>query len=273
MLLGIDIGGTNISLGLVDNDGIRRIDKHPSFSPDAPLEETLNHLEKLIDNIMNDDVSSIGIGVPSIVDPDKGIVYEVMNIPSWKKVPLAEILEKRYHVPVRINNDSNCFALGAYHSLPEEKVLVGVTLGTGLGVGIIDNGRIFCGAHLGAGEIGCLSYIGGNMLESFCSKQFFENMGTGCLEVCSKAQHNDREALAILEDFGMHMGRMLALVMYAYDPSCIVLGGGVANAYPYFKTSMEKSIRENFVYKSILEKMKIRILSGDDIAILGASML
>lgn len=94
MLLGIDIGGTTINLGLVKDNQIVHIITVPSFAPDATLEETLQHLENAIKQIVTPEVTKIGIGVPTYVDSEKGIVYDAMNIPSWTVVPLKERLEK-----------------------------------------------------------------------------------------------------------------------------------------------------------------------------------
>ena len=135
MLLGIDIGGTTINLGLVkDNQIVHKITV-PSFAPDATLVETLQHLENAIKQIVTPEVTKIGIGVPTYVDSEKGIVYDAMNIPSWTVVPL--------------NNDANCFVLGAAALLDKpSSVIVGVTLGTGTGMGIIIDGKLFTGTVL-----------------------------------------------------------------------------------------------------------------------------
>ena len=128
MLLGIDIGGTTINLGLVkDNQIVHKITV-PSFAPDATLEETLQHLENAIKQIISPEVTKIGIGVPTYVDSEKGIVYDAMNIPSWTVVPLKERLEKTFNIPIAVNNDANCFVLGAAALLDKpSSVIVGVS--------------------------------------------------------------------------------------------------------------------------------------------------
>ena len=89
--------------------------------------------------MMNEQVDGIGIGVPSIVDPEKGIVYNVANISSWKEIHLKEILENEFKVAVAINNDSNCFTLGEslYGEGKSYTNMVGVTIGTGIGAGVV----------------------------------------------------------------------------------------------------------------------------------------
>ena len=111
IVLGIDIGGTHLKVGRVEN-GIIVKQKSNKVNINATKEETLLSLFEAIDSILNSDVTAIGIGVPAVVDPLTGVVYDVQNIPSWKEVALKDIVEKRYNLPVFLNNDANCFALG-----------------------------------------------------------------------------------------------------------------------------------------------------------------
>ncbi|MBO7623327.1 MAG: ROK family protein, partial [Bacteroidales bacterium] len=150
MRLGIDIGGTNISLGLLDKGQVVRFITVPSFKENSTMEQTLEYLSSQIREIITPDTEMIGIGVPSVVDINKGIVYETQNIPSWKEVHLKEYLEDRFRIPTAINNDANCYAMGVYGGFPEEnrpEDLVVITLGTGVGIGIVHNGELFCGAN------------------------------------------------------------------------------------------------------------------------------
>ena len=177
--LGIDIGGTNLSLGLVENGKIIQEIHTPSFHPEMTLDETLDYLAAQIEKVFRAGTEKIGIGVPSVVDVKKGIVYDTQNIPSWTVVPLKERLEKRFGVPVAVNNDANCFAMGVYGTYPADakpESLVVVTLGTGVGMGIVLDGQLFCGANCGAGELGCLPYKDG-ILEDYCGKKFFTSAG------------------------------------------------------------------------------------------------
>jgi glucokinase len=273
MLLGIDIGGTTISLGLVEGSQIVKQNRVPSFQKDATLEETIDYLCGQIEEIITPAVTSIGIGVPTLVDVKKGIVYDAANIQSWKKVPLKEILEKRFRVPVSVNNDANCFALGAAARLDiSPDVMVGVTLGTGTGIGIIAGGKLVCGDNCGAGEIGSVPYNGKDF-ESFCSKKFFTSRGWNPREVALAAETGRQDALEFFDDFGKHIGELMSLVMYSYDPGCVVFGGGIANTYPFFQKSMERALRKRYPYKHALDRLEIRTMPQEEIALLGASLL
>ena len=133
MLLGIDIGGTTINLGLVDGTQIVKSITVRSFPKDATKEQTIDYLADSIKQIITPEVTRIGIGVPTIVDVEKGIVYNATNIPSWDVVPLKEVLERRFGIPVSVNNDANCYALGAARKVEgAPATVVTVTLGTTL---------------------------------------------------------------------------------------------------------------------------------------------
>lgn len=273
MLLGIDIGGTTITLGLVEGTGIVKKVRVPSFPENASLEETLDYLSARIAEIITPEVTSIGIGVPTLVDVEKGIVYDALNIPSWKEVPLKDILQDRFGIPVSVNNDANCYALGAAARLGMKySSLVCITLGTGTGVGIVIDGKLYCGANCGAGEICSLPYKG-SILEAFCSKQFFENQGFNSRAASKAAEAGDPKAMALFDEFGYHLGTLLSVVMYTYDPACIVFGGGVANAHPLFRPAMERTLSEKYQYPHALDRLRIEFMPDDDLPVIGASLL
>jgi glucokinase len=273
--IGIDIGGTNLCLGLVEGGQVSNMFSTPSFSPEDTLEQTLEYLSHQIDKIFHSGVSKIGIGVPSVVDPKLGIVYDTQNIPSWKEVHLKEYLEERFKVPVAVNNDANCFAMGVYGTYPADakpETLVVATLGTGVGIGIVDGGRLFCGANCGAGELCCLPYKD-SILEDYCSKKFFTGTGWDSKQAAKAAREGDSDALLLFDEFGRHLGALVCAVLYAYDPSHVALAGGVANNYPFFCQSMEDYLWSNFPYRKTLEKLKIDICTDNNIPVIGASLI
>ena len=273
--IGIDIGGTNLCLGLVEGGQVSNMFSTPSFSPEDTLEQTLEYLSRQIDRIFHSGVSKIGIGVPSVVDPKLGIVYDTQNIPSWKEVHLKEYLEERFKVPVAVNNDANCFAMGVYGTYPADakpETLVVATLGTGVGIGIVDGGRLFCGANCGAGELCCLPYKD-SILEDYCSKKFFTGTGWDSKQAAKAAREGNSDALLLFDEFGRHLGALVCAVLYAYDPSHVTLAGGVANNYPFFCQSMEDYLWSNFPYRKTLEKLKIDICTDNNIPVIGASLI
>lgn len=273
MVLGIDLGGTNVRIGqLADGKLIHKIIE-PSPGK-MPLDESIAYLKKLIRSMFTPEVRGIGVGVPSVLDSETGVVYNVANIPSWEEVPLKQILESEFGVPVFINNDSNCFTLGEkkFGEGRPFRNMIGVTLGTGVGAGVITNGSLYSGSNTGAGEVGCLPYLNAT-LEDYTGSAFFTthyNM-TG-KEAADKARNNDPQALEIWEQFGIHMGRLVEAIVLIYDPEVIVFGGGITSSFPLFEKAMYKAM-ENFPYPKSLERLQIRISTNPDIALLGAAGL
>lgn len=273
MLLGIDIGGTTISLGLVDKGRVISRTTAPSFSRDDSQSQTIDTLISLIEAIIVPQVKSIGIGVPSVVDTKNGIVYDAANIPSWKEIHLKEILEERFGIPVSVNNDANCYALGAVHALGcKSGISVGVTLGTGVGMGVIVDGKVLNGRNTGVGELSCLPY-GDSTLENYCSRSFFDEKGLIPAELGEKARKGDPSALATFRKFGQNLAVLINVVMLAYDPDCIIFGGGIANNYGFFHDSMVKGLEETFPYKESLKDLRIEYMPQSETALVGASLL
>lgn len=272
MRLSIDLGGTNIRIAQVENG--RCLDKKSVACLSSQNVSTiLSQLSQLIKGMMNERVSGIGIGVPSSVDLEKGVVYNATNISSWKEVHLKEYLEKEFELPVAINNDSNCFALGEslFGDGKPYTHMVGVTMGTGIGAGVIIDRRLYCGQCAGAGEIGSLPYLDADF-ERYCSSYFFKRHDTTAATVAERAKLGDRVALDTWREFGLHLGNLMKVVLFAYAPQAIIVGGGIASAFPLFKDAMEDAM-EDFPYKVILNNVKVIASHRKDSSLLGASAL
>jgi len=274
MTIGVDLGGTSIRCGLVDCDRVVTKLSEPCLS-DRPENEVLDQLERLISKLINPQVKGIGIGVPSVVDMQKGIVYNVVNIPSWIEVHLKDIFEAKFNLPVFVNNDSNCFALGEHAGGMGKpfRNMLGVTLGTGVGAGVIVDNELYSGSNTGAGEIGCMPYLGHNY-EYYCGSNFFTAFyGMTGKEAAQRAAAGDVQALKIWEEFGFHIGILIQTILYAYDPDAIVFGGSIANAYPFFSAKMKESMAAGFDYPETIKKIRILISNQEDISLLGAASL
>jgi glucokinase len=272
-LIGVDLGGTNMRAGRVEAGALaaHAIRATPSK---ATAEVVLEELCGAIGEVLTSDTAAIGIGVPSVVDVERGIVYTVENIPSWQEVHLKQILERRFGVPVYVNNDANCFAVGEFHFGQGQgfRHMVGMVVGTGLGAGVILNGHLYSGANCGAGEIGTIPYRG-ETFEYFASGQRFpREHGVNGAMIHAKAAQGDPEALKILADFGEDFGQVIMTTLYAFDPEIIVLGGSVSKAFPFFEKSMRKVLGD-FAYQRALQRLLIRVSEEPQIAILGAAAL
>ena len=272
MRVSIDLGGTNLRRALVDN-GICLNKKSVPCKATEDAEVVIAQLAQLIQEMMLPEVDGIGIGVPSIVDSTRGIIYNVANIPSWKEVHLKEILEKEFNVAVAINNDCNCFTLGVslYGEGRNYADLVGITLGTGVGAGIMVDRHLYCGRYAGAGEIGLLPYLDSDF-EHYCSSPFFSRHHTTGAELADRAIKGELEAIALWDEFGHHLGQLMKAVLVTYSPQAIILGGGIATAFPLFEEAMRKAMSD-FPYTHIVNKVKVLPSLLQEANLLGASAL
>lgn len=273
MRISIDLGGTNIRAAQVENGQIleKRIVPCPAQESAEHVVETLCGL---IAQLMTPQVTAIGAGIPSVLDWKEGIVYNVANIPAWKTVPLKQILEERFQVPVSLNNDANCFALGVAQSGEGKDFenFVGITLGTGVGAGIIIDRHLYNGRNTGSGEIGSLPYLDSDY-EHYCSSQFFTaHYGKTGKDFALAAEAGEAEALKVWEEFGYHLGKLIQAVMFTYDPEAVILGGSIAGAFPYFEKAMWKTVAE-FPYPMSVERLQILPSTLNDAAIWGAAGL
>ena len=237
-------------------------------------QEVLQDVFDLVDEQMDEEVEAIGIGVPSVVDVELGIVYDVQYIPSWKEVHLKKYMEERYRKPVFVNNDANCFVLGEYYFGKGAGVenFVGLAIGTGLGAGIIINHKLYAGPNCGAGEFGMVDYLD-HCFEYYCSGQYFQNVyNTDGQEVFDKAKAGDLQAQQWYAEMGMHLGTAIKMIMYTYDTSLIIFGGSVRHAYPFFSRTMWERIN-SFAFTKSLAKFRIELSDLENSGILGAAGL
>jgi glucokinase len=163
LVLGVDIGGTKVAVGLVNNEGeIRSLARQPMMAngtPEAALHAVTGAIDSLISTAGGDAIRGIGICAPGPLDPKTGIVLNPPNLPCWRNFPLAEKIASKYRVPVQVDNDANAAALaetrwGAARGFHH---VFYATIGTGIGAGIVIDGRIYHGNTGSAGEGGHMS--------------------------------------------------------------------------------------------------------------------
>lgn len=272
-VIGVDLGATNIRAAFVEKDTISDL-QSKRINSSGTEEEVLKDVFETVDVLVNNSITAIGIGVPGVVDVEQGIVYDVQYIPSWKEVPLKTRMQERYNLPVFVNNDANCFALGEHYFGKGKGVhsMIGLAIGTGVGAGIIINNKLYAGTNCGAGEFGMVDYLD-KIYEYYCSGSFFQNVyGLDGEEVFQRAKKGDPEALKLYEEMGTHLGNAIKMIMYTYDPSLIVLGGSVRLAYSFFQKTMWQSIK-TFAFIKSAERLKIEISALQNSGILGAAAL
>lgn len=272
-IIGVDIGGTKISSGLVRDDKI--VKQSNLLTPfDRPKQEVVNAVIQSIDEVFDTEVTGIGIGVPGLVDLEEQRVINVVNIPSWDSLPLAEMIADYFNKPVYVNNDANCFAIGEKYFGKGKPYanFVGLIIGTGLGAGIIINHHLYPGRLCGAGEFGNIYYRDKN-IEAYASGQFFKDKGIDGNMLFKRAVIGDPIALKVFEDLGKHLGRAIANILFALAPEAIILGGSVSKAYNYFGDAMHEFLEDNFPYRRLYNQLSIEISDHENSGILGASSL
>lgn len=272
-ILGVDIGGTTINVGIVQDNSIKN-QAQILVDSTATADVTLRNLIQIIGQNLTSNTIAIGVGVPAVVDPINGIAYDVQNIPAWKEVPLKQILEEEFKIPVFINNDANCFALGefTYGNAKKFNNGIGLSLGTGVGMGIIINKALYNGVLCGAGEIGMLPYKD-SIIENYAGSFFFsQHYNSTAKEVALNAGKGQKLALKAFNEYGKHLGETLKCILYLFAPEAIILGGSISKAFPYFKDAMFESLT-SFAYQKQIENLVIEVSKTSGSAILGAASL
>lgn len=272
-ILGIDIGGTSIVGGRIEGDIIIE-----QITVDTCAQEggdkTLNILKELIRQLKTTDTRAIGIGVPSVVDREKGIVYNVQNIKNWDEVHLKSLLEEEFGLPVHIDNDANCFAYGEkiFGKGKDFQNFVGITLGTGVGGGIIQDNHLLFDSNCGSGEFGEIPYLD-SILEEYCGSRFFtRTTGRSGYEIALKAREGDRDSIAIYSQYGKHISVLVKVILLILDPQAIIFGGSISKSFDLFKDSMYENLKD-FPYPKSVDKIQILTSDLHNIGILGAGAL
>lgn len=274
IVIGVDLGATNIRAGLVENARIIKYADNlvPIDTNDANI--VVDSIKRTIEQVFSSEVKGIGIGIPSLVDRKQGIVYDVQNIPSWKEVHLKKLLEGHFNIPVFLDNDCNCFAIGErlYGQGRNYENFVGITLGTGMGGSIINRGKLILDSNCGSGEFGSIPYLDG-IYEDYCSGKFFKTMFHQSGEKISEAaQKNDPMALKAYGEYGKHLGNAIKTIMFSIDPEMVILGGSIAKSNKYFEKSMLDEINK-FPYPNSLKRFKVLYSSLENLSILGAAAM
>ncbi len=297
LFFGVDVGGTFTKVVLVNEHG--RIISKSKFSSSGFSNKTFfantlkENLSLMLSNLKLSfkQVKGMGIGLPGPVDFDKGIVLSLTNIRGWNKFPLKTYLSKYFKFSVFIENDANCMALaedrvGAAKGSP---YAICLTLGTGVGGGIILDGQIYRGPYYLGGEIGhvpissigpkcqcggsgCLEkYIGNKKLLNGARSIF--NKPISLEEVSVLAASGDRRAIEFWVNVGSILGRAVAGIVNVLGLETVVVGGGIADSGRVLLDSVRDSVRL-YSMKQIKSKIRIKKASlGNDAGDLGAALL
>ncbi len=311
-LIGVDIGGTNIKLALCDKKGHlkgKRTFSTTSFKgKKALIDGIVRQIEELVSGagLKKRDIIGVGIGAPGAVDIRTGTVHYLVNIPDWREVHLGSILKKRLGIPVFVDNDVNVMALGeVYFGAGKGAVnMLCITLGTGVGGGLILDGKLYRGSSYAAGEFGhvpinmdgpkckcgswaCVEAYAGN---SYIVKDVIRRIRAGqktlitklvagdlhkiTPEIISEADRKgDKFAKKVWIDVGEKIGVGLAGVVNLLNVEKIVIGGGVAEAGKILFDSIKKTIVERAMKLPAKTVKVVKAKLGYDAGLIGAATL
>lgn len=303
-VIGVDLGGTNLRTGLLTAQG-EIINRHKEATHVS--EGWQKVVRRLVDDIQIQrqyaverglKVAAIGVGAPGVIHVDEGVVVRSPNFPDWNNIPLKTLLEEALAVPVAIENDANAAALGEQWrgAGRDIKSMILLTLGTGVGGGIVLDNRIWHGADGMAGEIGhmtlmpegrpcscrnvgCLEMYASarGILQSYrealaqsCSDINFNDTITAA-DVYEAARTGNRTAIRVMKDMGTMLGIGIANLINIFNPERVVIGGGVKDAWPLFIDSAREEITRRAFEVPARRTQIVPSLLGDDAGMVGAA--
>lgn len=304
--LGIDIGGTSAKIGLVSPTKRIVVDESVPTSglPTGPaLADAMAAVCKRL--AAGKKVAGVGVGVAGDIDSDRGVVRISPNL-NWNRVPLKALLEKRLKLPVKVDNDAKAAAWGLYNTQIPKTIrhLIVMTLGTGVGGGIILNGQLHRGATGSAGEVGhmnidangppcacglrgCLeTYVGRPHLEKKVRTALGHGERSSLLEIyrnnpeditplaiARAAEEGDAYALSVWRDVGEALGMAVGDLIYLLNPQMICFTGGVAQAKDLYLAPLLATLRKR-PFTTPVDAVKIKVApQAAHIGVVGASLL
>lgn len=283
LIIGLDVGGTKIHAGLVTLQG--KVLKRAKVLTQASRGRAvvLKNIETAVRAVWHKDVGAIGVGLAGSVDHVRGIFLRGPNLPrSFRNIPVARELKKRFKVPVVADNDVHCFALGEarFGAGKGRSSVVGITLGTGIGGGIVIDGRIYRGKGNTAGEVGHM-IIAEKMrdFESLASgtamsRMYKEKTGkrVEALAVEKKAVKGDRAAKEVVGSMREALAIGVSNLLHVLDPDIIIIGGGISRVKALWP-GLARGIRSRVVFPVLAKTPVVKARLGDDANILGAALL
>jgi glucokinase len=283
MLAGVDLGGTQVRVAVARTDGRITGSARTRTATVGGPEGMARWVAEQIDRLRGRGrVQRIGIGAPGPLDPDRGVLVNPANLPGWEKAPLAALVSRATGVPTLLQHDAKVAALAEYHQGAGRgaRVLVYITWSTGIGGGLIIDGRLFTGAHGTAGELGhmildpdgpldgcgqrgCLEVFAGG-------HQLARQTGESASDLFQAAEAGDLEALAIVKRAATYMGIGLVNVTNLYDPEVIVMGGGISKSWKLVGPLLVAGLKGSPFIGAARRPALRRARLGDRVGLVGA---
>jgi glucokinase len=261
--IGVDLGGTKILAGVVSRDGhVAR--RHERPTPQDSQEHVLAELEAAVAELLDESVAAVGFGAPSPIDQEHGVVVHCVNLPL-EDAPLRDRMHERFGLPVGLDNDANAAAIGEWRAGAGrgEDDLVMVTLGTGVGGGVISGGKPFRGRNGVGAELGHVVIVdGGRPCQGACTGHgHLEAYVSGSAATAAAreafgpsadahrlvrlANEGDAKAKELLEEVARYLGSGIGSFVNVFAPQLVVLGGGFGvAAFDYLRGPAEEVARQ-----------------------------
>jgi len=303
VFIAVDIGGTQLRAAIYPHDSLipRLVERIPTKDPSS---STLDRLESLIETIWPTDVavSAIGVAAPGAIDPYQGVLLSVANIQGWENLPLRQILEKRFQTPVGIGNDANLAALGEwqYGAGQGHHHLIYLTISTGIGGGVIINDHLLLGHRGLATELGHVvvmqdgplctcgkrghleAVASGPAIASWVEQQISQGATSNLSGqrhltsriIAKAAGEGDTLAIQALARAGNYIGQAIANFLHIFNPTAVILGGGVIQSGPLLMEPLRASMVEHAMSPDYYSDLLLTTAAlGDDAGLVGALAL
>lgn len=312
MFIGVDLGGTNIAVGIVDDRCRLKLQKSKltrrQRQPEAIIKDIIELISEVIKDygITKEEIKAVGIGIPGLFNPDTGEVIQCVNL-NWKDVQLKEPMEKAFGIPTFIDNDATLAGLAEYEAgaMKNKKSGVFITLGTGVGGGVIIDGKIHTGFNGVASEIGHM-IVGENYYDCNCGRN-------GCLETFAsstalinytkKLMKEEKKETIITKIIDENIDKLDGKVIFeaafkedeianqavdrmvkylaigivnivsVIDPEIFVIGGGLSKAGEFLLDKIRREATKNKYYRTLSIGKIVLAELGNEAGIIGAAML
>ncbi|MFR8642509.1 MAG: ROK family protein [Monoglobus pectinilyticus] len=308
MYLGIDLGGTNIAAGIVNKNGeILKKLSCPTL-PGRPFDEIIGDMAELCSNLLSissiteDEIKAIGIGSPGAIDNKNGVVLYAGNL-NWTNAAICDELNKYYNIPINLENDANAAAYGEYAMCGKKvKDFIFITLGTGIGGGIIIDGKIYRGFNGAGAEVGhstlvfngekctcgrkgcCEAYGSVTALirqtsrsimlnqDSLMAKSYKETGEINGKTAFDAAKAGDINAQTVVKQYIEYVADGICSLVNIFEPELLLIGGGISKEGGYLLNPIKEYCEKNYFCKNIRQtEIGIAVL-GNDAGIIGAAL-
>jgi glucokinase len=301
--IAVDVGGTRMRAASYQSSSLKPI-KLSRINTKQPESTPLERMLELITTVWpeGESIAGLGVAVPGPLDPFEGKIIDAPNIPNWENLPLRQILEDRFKVPVVLGNDANSAALGEckFGAGMGHHHLIYLTVSTGIGSGVIIDDKLLLGASGFASELGHVTVLRDGPLCPCGQLGHLEAVASGtaiarwvegeldqdapstllpgkrltAIEISAAAQNGDPLAKAAIVRAGEFIGQAIADFLHVFNPSIVIIGGGVSQSGRLLLEPVKSSMQKHVMNSHFLDNLLLTTASlGDEAGLMGALVL